>query len=169
MGGQNVGSSRSVYVGTGEAVSLGLFPAGRRQVRDACVALPRLQADQWCTRWAWAGTWRGKTALGSMGVFASSASSPRRRCAVLGEEWVARINAKTQEEQTLVLSLCDSSWLQFVSVLHRAGDSHTWALNRQTILLTDIPLQFPALRFFSGALQPAREAPVFSPEGAAFW
>lgn len=42
-----------------------------------------------------------------------------------------------------------SLWLEFVSFLHRAGDSHTWALSRQVILLTHIALQFSAATFFS--------------------
>lgn len=46
MDGQNVESSWSVYVGTVEAVSLRLFPAGCRQVWKACMTLPWLRAEQ---------------------------------------------------------------------------------------------------------------------------
>lgn len=46
MDGQNMGSSWSVYVGAVEAVSLGLFPAGCRQVWNACMTLLWLQAEQ---------------------------------------------------------------------------------------------------------------------------
>lgn len=171
-----MGSSWSVYVGRGEVLSLGLLPARCRWVRGACMTLLRLQAEQWCTQCTWAGRWRDKTALGNDGVSSTPSSSLGKRCAMLREEWVACFNAKTRQvgarnnQRCLCLfeTQVYSSLFLFCTGLVTLSSSHTWAINKKIILLTDIPLQFPAPKFSAGALQPARKGPVFFPERAAF-
>lgn len=151
---------------------LGALSSKVQRGTGCCMTFLWLQAEQWWTWCAWARKWRGKTILGieESQLLPSAPQEGDGQRWETSEWWALMLKHKGREPGTMN-TVPVPLQLEFTPVCFcfAQGWQQSHLSSQQTnnsALSHSPPVSCPSI--FSGALQTAKEGPVFSPERAAF-